>query len=101
MFQAIYDISQLQKSDFAVLVPGFEKLGLALDNCGRTTNTAYCRIFNLRDREAPMNEPFHMKIAGRKRAIFKPNLTDEGENVSNELAITRRFLDVITSTYTF
>ncbi len=39
--------SQLQKSDFAVLVLGFEKLGYELDNCGRTTKNAYCRICSL------------------------------------------------------
>ncbi len=38
-------VSQLHKSEFAVL--GFEKLGLELDNCGRTTNNAYCRIYSL------------------------------------------------------
>jgi hypothetical protein len=32
-------MSQLQKSKFAVLVLGFEKLGWELDNCGRTIKT--------------------------------------------------------------
>jgi hypothetical protein len=40
-------VSLLQKSEFAVLVLGFEKLGLELDNCGRTTKNAYCRIYSL------------------------------------------------------
>jgi hypothetical protein len=41
-------VSLLQKSEFAVLVLGFEKLGLGLDNCGRTTKNAYyCRIYSL------------------------------------------------------
>ncbi len=40
-------LSKLQKSEFAVLVLGFEKLGLELDNCGRTTKNAYCRIYSL------------------------------------------------------
>jgi hypothetical protein len=39
-------VSQLQKSEFAVLVLGFEKLGLGLDNCVRTTKNAYCRIYS-------------------------------------------------------
>jgi hypothetical protein len=30
-------VSQLQISEFAILVLGFEKLGLELDNCGQTT----------------------------------------------------------------
>ncbi len=38
-------VSQLQKYEFAVLVLGFEKLGLELDNRGRTTKNAYCRIY--------------------------------------------------------
>jgi hypothetical protein len=38
-------ISQHQQSKFAVLVLGFEKLGLKLDNCGWTTRNAYCRIY--------------------------------------------------------
>ncbi len=37
----------MEKSDFAVLVLGFEKLGLELDNCGRTTKNAYCLICSL------------------------------------------------------
>ncbi len=40
-------VIQLRKSEFAVLVLGFEKLGLGLDNCGRTTKNAYCRIYSL------------------------------------------------------
>jgi hypothetical protein len=40
-------VSQLQKSEFAVLVPGFEKLGLGLDNCGWTTKNVYCRMYSL------------------------------------------------------
>ncbi len=40
-------VSQLQKSEFAVLVLDFEKLGLGLDNCGTTTKNAYCRIYSL------------------------------------------------------
>ncbi len=40
-------VSLLQKIEFAVLVLGFEKLGLGLDNCGRTTKNAYCRIYIL------------------------------------------------------
>ncbi len=40
-------VGQLQKSEFPVLVPGFEKLGLKLDNCRRTTKNAYCRIYSL------------------------------------------------------
>ncbi len=40
-------VSQLEKSKFAVLVLGFEKLGLELDNCGRTTKNAYCCIHSL------------------------------------------------------
>jgi hypothetical protein len=36
-----------QKSKFAVLVLGFEKLRLELDNYGRTTKNAYCRIYSL------------------------------------------------------
>jgi hypothetical protein len=38
-------VSQLQKSEFTVLVLGFESLGFELDNCGRTTKNAYCRIY--------------------------------------------------------
>ncbi len=38
-------VSQIQKSEFAVL--GFEKLGLGLDNCKRTTKNAYCHIYSL------------------------------------------------------
>ncbi len=30
-------VSLLRKSEFSVLLLGFEKLGLGLDNCGRTT----------------------------------------------------------------
>jgi hypothetical protein len=37
----------MEKSDFAVLVLGFEKLGLELDNCERTTKNAYCPIYSL------------------------------------------------------
>jgi hypothetical protein len=40
-------VSLLQKSEFAVLFLGFEKLGLELDNCGWTTKNAYCRIYSL------------------------------------------------------
>ncbi len=40
-------VSQIQKSEFAVLVLGFEKLELELDNCGRTTKNANCRIYSL------------------------------------------------------
>jgi hypothetical protein len=40
-------VSQLQKSKFAVLDLGFEMLGLGLDNRGRTTKNAYCRIYSL------------------------------------------------------
>ncbi len=40
-------VSQLLKSEFAVLVLGFEKLWLGLDNCGRTTENAYCRVCSL------------------------------------------------------
>ncbi len=40
-------VSLLQKTEFAVLVLGFEKLGLGLDNCGRKTKNAYCRIYSL------------------------------------------------------
>ncbi len=40
-------VSQLQKSDFAVLDLGFEMLGLGLDNRGRTTKNAYRRIYSL------------------------------------------------------
>jgi hypothetical protein len=40
-------VSQLQKSKFAVLVLGFEKLGLELYNCGRTAKNAYWRIYSL------------------------------------------------------
>jgi hypothetical protein len=39
-------VSQLKKSEIAVLVLGFEKLGLELDNCGRTTKNAYCHIYS-------------------------------------------------------
>jgi hypothetical protein len=37
----------LQKSEFAVQLLGFEKLGLELDNCERTTKNAYCCIYSL------------------------------------------------------
>ncbi len=40
-------VSLLQKSELAVRVLGLEKLGLGLDNCGRTTKNAYCRIYGL------------------------------------------------------
>jgi hypothetical protein len=40
-------VSLFQKSEFAVVLLGFEKLGLELDNCGRTTKNAYCRIYSL------------------------------------------------------
>jgi hypothetical protein len=40
-------VSLLQKFEFAVLVVGFEKLGLELDDRGRTTKNAYCRIYSL------------------------------------------------------
>jgi hypothetical protein len=42
-------VSLLQKFESAVLFIGFEKLGLELDNCGRTTKNAYCRICSLWD----------------------------------------------------
>ncbi len=41
-------VSHLQKSEFAVLVLGFEKLALELDNSGRTSKNAYCPIYSLR-----------------------------------------------------
>jgi hypothetical protein len=37
-------VSLLKKSEFAAQILGFEKLGLGLDNCGRTTKNAYCPI---------------------------------------------------------
>jgi hypothetical protein len=40
-------VSQLEKSKFGVLVQGFEKLGLELDSCGRTTRNAYRPIYSL------------------------------------------------------
>ncbi len=40
-------VSQLQKSEFAVLLLGFEKLGLEVDNRGQTTKNDYRRIYGL------------------------------------------------------
>ncbi len=40
-------VSLLQKSEFAAQILRFEKLGLGLDNCGRTTKNAYCPIYSL------------------------------------------------------
>ncbi len=37
----------IQKSEFGVLLLGFEKLRLGLDNCGRTTKNDHCRIYSL------------------------------------------------------
>ncbi len=45
-------LSQLQKSEFAVLDLGFEILGLRLDNRGRTTKNAYRPIYSLWDTHA-------------------------------------------------
>ncbi len=44
---SIWWVSLLQKSEFAVLVLGFQQLGLGLDNCGRMNKNAYCRIYSL------------------------------------------------------
>ncbi len=41
-------VSLLRKSEFAVPVLGFQKLWLELDNYGRATKNAYCRIYSLR-----------------------------------------------------
>jgi hypothetical protein len=40
-------VTLLQKCEFTVLLLGFEKLGLELDNHGRTTKSAYYRIYSL------------------------------------------------------
>ncbi len=40
-------VSLLEKSEFSVVLLGFEKLGLGLDNRGRTTNKACCCIYSL------------------------------------------------------
>ncbi len=49
IFQAIDELISWKKSEFSVLVLGFEKLGLGLDNCGRTIKNAYCPIYSLRE----------------------------------------------------
>ncbi len=47
IFQEIDELVCSKKTEFAVLFLGFEKLGLEIDNCGRTTENAYCRIYSL------------------------------------------------------
>jgi hypothetical protein len=47
IFQGIDELVSSKKTEFAILVLGFEKLGLKLDNCGQTTENAYCSIYSL------------------------------------------------------
>jgi hypothetical protein len=51
-------VSLPQKSEFAVLVLDFEKLGLGLENCGRTTKNAYCHIYSLCSQHSEADEHF-------------------------------------------
>ncbi len=63
-------VSQLQKSEFAVLVLGFGKFGLELDNCGRTTKYTYCRIYSLRCEESDQINEWRLKAALRSEQHF-------------------------------
>ncbi len=47
IFQGNDELVCSKKSKFAVLVLGFEKLVLELDNCGQTTENAYRLIYSL------------------------------------------------------
>jgi hypothetical protein len=44
IFEAIDELVKFKNPNFALLDPGFEELGLELDNCGRTIKNAYCRV---------------------------------------------------------
>ncbi len=59
----------LQKSEFAVQVLGFEKLGLELDNCGLTTKNVYCRIYSLcRPPRRARSSPFSPAEPSRRQS---------------------------------
>jgi hypothetical protein len=60
-------VSQLEKSEFAVPILGFEKLGLELDNCGRTTKNAYCPIYSLWKWRPLSDNPNHRQKRKKKR----------------------------------
>ncbi len=66
IFQAIDELSLLQKSEFAVLDLGFEMLGLGLDSRGRTTKNAYCRIYSLGSKP-----PVRLRNSKKKKKLFR------------------------------
>jgi hypothetical protein len=64
-------VSRLHKSEFAVLDLGFEKLGLGLDNRGRTTKNAYCCIYSLWFKVSPV----YCKHPPSHHSLPSPSLT--------------------------
>ncbi len=62
-------VNLLQKSEFAAQILGFEKLGLGLDNCGRTTKNAYCPIYSLCTQPAS----FELGTSHNSRALLAIN----------------------------
>ncbi len=77
-------VSQLGKSEFAVLVLSFEKLRLELDNCGRTTKNAYCRIYSLCIRPIKVQYSISLDMSIDYRYDDAKNFAELGLNMGSK-----------------